>query len=145
MRSSAARRVLIVCTSLMILAMPIVGSAQEAVLAGAVTDSTGGVLPGVAVKAQHEASGNTFETVTDARGAYSIPVRIGVYKITAGLQGFGTVTRSVEVLVGQTAVISRSPASGKRHIRHSTSSSRASETSSWEGSVSTTSCRRIRV
>jgi hypothetical protein len=82
-----------------------VGYAQEAIVSGAITDSTGGVLPGVAVKAENEASGNTFETVTDGRGAYSIPVRVGVYKMTAALQGFNTITRSAEVLVGQTAVI----------------------------------------
>src|SRR5439155_9791309 len=105
MRASVVRLLLIVCTILTILAMPVVGHAQEATLAGAVTDSTGGVLPGVAVKAENEASGNTFEAVTDGRGAYSIPVRIGVYKLTAALQGFNTVTRSVEVLVGQTAVL----------------------------------------
>ena len=105
MRASVVRLLLIVCTILTILAMPVVGHAQEATLAGAVTDSTGGVLPGVAVKAENEASGNTFEAVTDGRGAYSIAVRVGVYKITATLQGFNTVTRSVEVLVGQTAVL----------------------------------------
>ena len=65
MRASVGRRLLIVCTILTILAMPVVGYAQEATLAGAVTDSTGGVLPGVAVKAENEASGNTFDTVTD--------------------------------------------------------------------------------
>ena len=104
-RSNVAWRLIIVSTALTILALPLVGYAQEAIVSGAITDSTGGVLPGVAVKAENEASGNTFETVTDGRGAYSMPVRIGVYKITAALQGFNPVTRSVEVLVGQTAVI----------------------------------------
>ena len=70
------------------------------------TDSTGAVLPGVTVQAQHEATGNTFEAVTDARGSYRMPVRIGTYKITTQLQGFNTATRiGVELLVGQTAVI----------------------------------------
>src|SRR5207247_8128848 len=101
----AASRLISVSTILTILAMPVVGYAQEASVAGAVTDSTGGVLPGVAVKAENEASGNTFEAVTDGRGAYSMPVRVGVYKITAELQGFTTLTRSVELLVGQTAVL----------------------------------------
>src|SRR3989442_1051578 len=105
-RSNVAWRLIIVSTILTILAMPVVGYAQEAIVAGAVTDSTGGVLPGVAVKAENEASGNTFQAVTDARGAYQIPVRVGVYKITAELSGFRTVTREgVELLVGQTAAI----------------------------------------
>src|SRR5262245_34677840 len=80
-------------------------AAQEAVLTGTITDSTGSVLPGVTVVAVHEATGNMFETVTDDRGRYRMPVRVGVYKITTQLSGFATVTRQgVEVLVGQEAV-----------------------------------------
>src|ERR1700724_1517479 len=104
MRSSAVRRLILVGAILAILALPVAGYAQEAVLGGTVTDSTGAVLPGVTVKALLEASGNTFDTVTDTRGAYQISVRIGVYKITAELPGFRTVTRDgVVLLVGQTA------------------------------------------
>jgi hypothetical protein len=78
--------------------------AQEAVLTGTVTDSTGGVLPGVTIVAVHEATGNRFEGVTDATGTYRIPVRIGTYRLSAELQGFTTVNRAgVQVLVGQTA------------------------------------------
>ena len=40
---------------------PFASAAQDATLTGVVTDSTGGVLPGVTVVAVHEASGNTFE------------------------------------------------------------------------------------
>src|SRR3981189_1438929 len=75
------------------LAVPVVGYAQEATLNGVVTDATMAVLPGVSIKALHQDSGNTFEAVTDQRGAYRIPVRIGVYKITAELAGFTTVSR----------------------------------------------------
>src|SRR5205814_4848593 len=54
----------------------------------------------------HEASGNTFEATTDQRGAYRMPVRIGVYRLTAELAGFTTSSRTgLELLVGQTAVI----------------------------------------
>ena len=89
-----------------ILVMPVGVYGQEATLSGTITDSTGGVLPGVSVRAVHEATGNTFETVTDERGGYRIAVRIGVYAITADLTGFATVTRSgLEVLVGQRAVV----------------------------------------
>jgi len=95
---------LIVIVGMLALAVP--AYAQEATVSGTVTDSTGGVLPGVAVTALHEASGNTFQGVTDARGAYRIPVRIGVYQLTAQLQGFATVTRAgLEMLVGQQAVV----------------------------------------
>ena len=75
------------------LALPVAGYAQEAVLTGTVSDSTGGVLPGVTVTAVLEATGNRFEAVTDETGIYRIPVRVGVYTVSAELQGFTTVTR----------------------------------------------------
>src|SRR5437867_11765182 len=103
MRSSLVRRLLFVC---MILALPVAAYAQEAELTGIVTDATGSVLPGVTIRAVHEASGNSFEAVTDPRGAYRIRVRVGGYVITAQPQGFTTITRrGVELLVGQTAAI----------------------------------------
>ena len=76
-----------------IVAWPATGYAQEATLVGQVTDSTGAVLPGVVVRAIHEASGNTTEVVTDERGGFRIPARIGIHHITAELAGFTTVTQ----------------------------------------------------
>jgi hypothetical protein len=87
-----------------LIVMPAIARAQEAVLSGTITDSTGAVLPGVTVTAVHTASGNNFVAVTDERGGYRIPVRIGEYKITAELQGFGLTTKNLAVQVGQTAV-----------------------------------------
>ena len=63
------------------------------------------MLPGVTVTALHEATGNTFVVVTDARGDYRVPVRIGSYRITAELSGFTTVARTVQLLVSQTVVV----------------------------------------
>ena len=86
-----------------ILAIPLTSAAQqEAVLSGTVTDTTGGVLPGVVVRAVHEATGNSFEAVTDEAGGYLLPVRVGTYRISAELSGFSSPMRAgVEVLVGQ--------------------------------------------
>ena len=89
-----------------LLVLPVGAYAQEVTVVGAVTDTTGGALPGVTVTAQHEASGNVFEAVTDAEGRYRIPARVGGYNITATLAGFGTVERSgVTLLVGQEGVV----------------------------------------
>jgi len=89
-----------------IVAFPVVGYAQEATVSGTVTDSTGGVLPGVVVRAVHEASGNSFEAVTDGGGNYRLVVRIGAYRISAELAGFAPLTRTgLELLVGQQAVV----------------------------------------
>ena len=41
------------------------------------------VLPGVTVTAVHEATGNRFEAVTDERGRFRIPARVGAYQLTA--------------------------------------------------------------
>src|SRR5262249_49951753 len=85
--------------------IPVAGFAQEATLSGTITDSTGGVLPGVTITATHTATGNTFVAVTDEKGGYRIPVRVGAFKVQAELAGFGTVTRDIDLLVGQTAVL----------------------------------------
>jgi hypothetical protein len=85
------------------LLLPAAGFAQEAVLTGTVTDSTGAVLPGVTVVAVNDATGNSFEGVTDGTGSFRIPVRVGIYRVTAELQGFTTVLRTgIPLLVGQT-------------------------------------------
>ena len=100
MTADSLRRVLFAS---LILLVPTLGYAQEATFTGAVSDSTGGVLPGVTITAVHEASGNIFTAVTDDRGEYRLPVRVGGYSIRAELSGFTTVNRNVQVLVGQVA------------------------------------------
>src|SRR5262245_46574372 len=81
------------------LAVPALGFAQEAVLTGTITDTTGAVLPGVTVVAINDATGNRFESVTDERGIYRVPARVGTYTITADLQGFSAVKRpNIQVL-----------------------------------------------
>jgi len=103
MISGLARRVLLIGV---ILLLPVAAFAQEAVLTGTITDSTGAVLPGVTVTASNDATGNTFVGVTDERGIYRIPVRIGTYKVTGELQGFASAMRAdVQLLVGQTATL----------------------------------------
>src|SRR3970040_148499 len=103
MTTDFVKRVFFVC---MVLLLPAVGYAQEATISGTVTDATGAVLPGVTVVAVHEAAGTQIEGVTDGRGVYRIPVRVGVYRITAELQGFTRVERmGVQLLVGQTVTL----------------------------------------
>src|SRR2546426_3815719 len=88
-----------------ILMLPVRGHAQESTVSGTVTDPTGAVIPGVTVTATHMESGNKFVAVTDERGGYRLLVRVGNYRITAELTGFGTANRTLQVLVGQTAVL----------------------------------------
>ena len=103
MRSTGFGGLILIIALLMV---PSTVRAQEATLSGTVTDSTGGVLPGVVVRAVHEASGNSFEAVTDGSGTFRLEVRVGAYRILAELAGFTTVNRTgLELLVGQQAVI----------------------------------------
>ena len=89
----------------MIVALPVVGYAQASTLIGTATDLSGGVLPGVTVTATNIESGNTFVAISDERGNFRLPVRIGNYRITTELSGFTTVNRSLQILVGQEAVV----------------------------------------
>src|SRR5688572_22067568 len=100
--TSVAKRV---SMALACVLLPVMGFAQEATLGGTVTDTTGGVLPGTVITVVHDATGNTFQGVADERGAFRIPVRVGTLTVTAELQGFGTGTRKVQLLVGQAAAI----------------------------------------
>src|SRR5262245_33884263 len=102
MRSASIRGLL---TFVVMLFVSVAVSAQEATFTGTVTDATGGVLPGVTITAVHAASGNTFTTVTDERGEFRLPVRVGSYMLTVELSGFNTVNRSLQILVGQSAEV----------------------------------------
>jgi hypothetical protein len=89
-----------------IVLLPSAVLAQEAAISGTITDATGGVLPGVVVRAVNEATGNSFEAVTDSTGKYLVTVRIGAYRVAAELAGFANVERrGVQVQVGQQAVL----------------------------------------
>ena len=59
-------------------------------LTGLVTDSQGGVLPGVSVTAVHTPTGTTYEGLTQGDGRFSLlNVRVGgPYQLTAALAGF---------------------------------------------------------
>lgn len=85
--------------------VPAAASAQDASIAGAVTDSTGGVLPGVTVVASSPALIEGSRTVvTDGAGAYRVvSLRPGTYSVTFTLPGFSTVVREGVELEGSFA------------------------------------------
>lgn len=87
------------------LLLPVIARAQDAMISGTIADATGGVLPGATVTALHDATGNTFVTVTDDAGNFRLPVRTGSFRLTAELSGFTTLTRTIELLVRQNAVL----------------------------------------
>ena len=76
------------------------GTAQ---LGGKVTDSQGGVLPGVSVTITNEDTGSTREMVTGTEGSYFASQMIpGPYRISAKLEGFKALDRrGISLTVGQ--------------------------------------------
>ncbi len=90
---------LVCIAALAVLVVPAASFAQSAI-AGAVTDATGGVLPGVTVEAASDALiEGTRITVSDGNGRYRIEdLRPGTYKVTFTLPGFNTFVREGVVL-----------------------------------------------
>lgn len=83
-------------------------SAQETSIAGVVTDSTGGVLPGVTVEASSPVliEGSRV-AVTDSQGVYRVvDLRPGTYRVTYTLPGFSRVLREgIQLTTGFTASV----------------------------------------
>ncbi len=89
-----------------LLLVPGIAGAQQ--IGGTVTDTTGGVLPGVTVEARSPALIEQVRTaITDGNGQYLIvALEVGTYDVTFSLPGFGTVLRQgVELSSGFTANI----------------------------------------
>lgn len=75
-------------------------SAQTAEITGRVQDGSHAIVPGVVVTATNENTGIAREARTDANGAYALTfVPSGLYRVTAALAGFQTVTRTGVTLV----------------------------------------------
>ena len=62
---------------------------------GKVMDASGAALPGATIHAIHTDTGNNFEAVADERGTYRMPLRVGLYKVTAELSGFAPLVRNL--------------------------------------------------
>src|SRR5262245_31196622 len=99
-------RVIAALTVLLTFTSAAAGFAQKTTgdITGAVSDATGGVLPGVTVTALCAGTGMSRTTVTDSQGGFTIPeLPVCVYKVTAELPGFKTVSRDVQVAVNTVA------------------------------------------
>jgi hypothetical protein len=89
-----------------LLLAPTVTSGQA--ISGTVTDTTGGVLPGVTVEARSPALIEQLRsTVTNGSGQYEIvDLRPGTYRVTFTLAGFNVVVREgIELTTGFTAKV----------------------------------------
>ncbi|MEO5741384.1 MAG: TonB-dependent receptor [Vicinamibacterales bacterium] len=69
--------------------------AQQGQINGVITDSSGGIVPGVTVTAVEQQTGLSRDTVTGANGRYTFPaLRPTIYEIRAVLTGFRTIRRT---------------------------------------------------
>ena len=74
------------------------GSAASS-LSGTVTDTSGAVIPGASVVVKHNATGVTYNTVTNTAGEFSLPaLNTGTYTVTISLEGFKTVVMNDVIL-----------------------------------------------
>ena len=82
-----------------ILLAPGAAGAQGTGVSGTVTDTTGGVLPGVTVEVR-DASGGVQTAFTDGTGMFSVSLQPGTYDVTITLPGFTVFMREVTVAAG---------------------------------------------
>jgi hypothetical protein len=82
------------------------GSATSSI-SGTVVDSGGGVIPGAAVVVKNNASGTTFNAVTNSTGTFSVPaLEAGVYSLSVSLSGFKTgIYNNIQLAIGTPASV----------------------------------------
>ena len=94
---------------LLFVCLPVVLRAQETrgTILGRVLDSSGAVIPGVAVRVTNAATNVTVSTRSNAEGNYEIPYLLsGTYKLTAEMTGFKSFAREgIEVRIGDRLAI----------------------------------------
>ena len=101
------RFVLLACAS-------VFAQGTNGTISGRVVDEQGAAVPGATVTAKSATTGFTRSEVSDTEGVYRLSaLPVGIYDVTAELQGFTTVSKKgVEVNVGQNQA-RRLPAEGR--------------------------------
>ncbi len=105
MRVLCVRTIAVLCMALAVASGPAwAQSAATGTVEGVVTDSSGGVLPGVSVLVRNMDTNIAREMTTDAQGRYrAAALQPGRYEVSASLSGFSVRARpDVQVQVGQT-------------------------------------------
>ena len=73
---------------------------------GTITDPTGAVVPDAALTISNDATNDTFTATTSATGGYQFSLlKPGTYTLTIKKDGFKTITRKVNVLLGQNSTV----------------------------------------
>ena len=94
-RPSRVLPLLFLFLAVVMFASPARAQFDTAQVSGAVTDNSGGVLPGVDVVLVAEGTGLERRAVTNESGLYTFPnVPVGDYRINATLSGFKPIART---------------------------------------------------
>src|SRR5688572_20819552 len=101
------KRTAVVVWAALLLPAAALAQSGTSTIAGAVTDSTAGALPGVAVRVVNEDTGVAVETVTNEAGLYRVTALVpGTYRVETILDGFDPVIRRpITLQVSQTLAI----------------------------------------
>src|SRR5438105_13546482 len=96
-----------ICLSGFLILFATTGWAQRAAeVAGAVTDSTGSVIPGVTITATNTQTGIKYSVTTNDSGLYRlVELVIGPYQMEASKAGFRTQTTNVMLEAARTTTI----------------------------------------
>jgi outer membrane receptor protein involved in Fe transport len=105
--TSSGLSVLLGLTLMFAVPLPARAQTVTGTIQGTVTDTSGGVLPGVTVTIKHVDTGGERVLVSNGEGFYSAPfLQIGAYSVTAALSGFGTVVRTgIQLNLNDTRVV----------------------------------------
>jgi hypothetical protein len=100
---------LILSALALVLAGPAYAQSQAAngAIEGTISDSSGGVLPGVTVTITHLETGTERSVVSNEKGLYRAPLLpLGTYRVVAELQGFKKFEQTgIKLSVGDTATV----------------------------------------
>jgi hypothetical protein len=110
-----SKRILILMLGLALAATGVFGQVTNARIVGAIADTDGNVLPGVAVEATSSRLVGKATTVSDANGVFRLlNLMPGVYRITYTLDGFQTLVRDgISVALEQTLALNVTMELGK--------------------------------
>src|SRR5689334_2693490 len=87
--------------TLVVLGLSAFAQVNQGTLSGTTADPSGAVLPESKVTVTNTATGETFNTTSNADGLFVFPaLPVGPYRVEAGHAGFGTLNQSVQITVG---------------------------------------------
>jgi Carboxypeptidase regulatory-like domain/TonB-dependent Receptor Plug Domain len=101
------RHAMVVICGIIVFSAGLRGQVTTGSILGTVSDSTGGVIPGVVISIRNVDTGISRAVVTGETGQYSVPqLPLGAYEATADHPGFQSVVRSgITLTVGREALV----------------------------------------